>query len=193
MSTLLLTLAGPMQSWGVADRHARRGTMPCPTMSGVCGLIAACLGLEHGADLAAEFDGVRFSVREDERPGRLSDFQTVGAGTKTAKVVVKDYLTGAAYTAALEADRPRLERWAEALRHPAHAVGLGRRGCPPSRPFAPRIEDAPAAGLFAGSHWWTGSPRGDAWVDAPVRRDGNGGVWNIRAVAEHGGDFFDGI
>ena len=182
-----------MQSWGVADRHARRGTMPCPTMSGVCGLIAACLGLEHGADLAAEFDGVRFSVREDERPGRLSDFQTVGAGTKNAKVVVKDYLTGAAYTAALEADRPRLERWAEALRHPVHAVGLGRRGCPPSRPFAPRIEDAPAAGLFAGSHWWTGSSEGDAWVDAPVRRDGNGGVWNIRAVAEHGGDFFDGI
>lgn len=125
MSTLLLTLAGPMQSWGVADRHARRGTMPCPTMSGVCGLIAACLGLEHGADLAAEFDGVRFSVREDERPGRMSDFQTVGslprvrggdsfqtigAGTRSAKVVVKDYLTGAAYTAALEADRPRLER-----------------------------------------------------------------------------------
>ena len=79
------------------------------------------------------------------------------------------------------------------MRHPAHAVGLGRRGCPPSRPFAPRIEDAPAAGLFAGSHWWTGSSEGDAWVDAPVRRDGNGGVWNIRAVAEHGGDFFDGI
>lgn len=193
MSTLLLTLAGPMQSWGVADRHARRGTMPCPTMSGVCGLIAACLGLERGADLAAEFDGARFAVREDERPGRLSDFQTVGAGTRAAKVVVKDYLTGAAYTAALEADRPRLERWAEALRHPAHAVGLGRRGCPPSRPFAPRIVDEPVERLFDGSHWWGASPEGDACGDVPVRHDGNGGAWSVRAVAEHGGDFFDGI
>lgn len=193
MSTLLLTLAGPMQSWGMSDRHERRSTMPCPTMSGVCGLIAACLGLEHGTDLAAEFADVRFSVREDERPGRLSDFQTIGAGTKNAKIVVKDYLTGAAYTAALEADRPRLERWAEALRHPMHAVGLGRRSCPPSRPFAPHIEDMTAADLFAGSHWWTESLEGDAWMDVPDYRDENGSNWLPRAVTEHGGDFFDGI
>lgn len=196
MSTLLFTLAGPMQSWGVGGIN-HRNTMPCPTLSGVCGLIAACMGMEWGSDLQAEFHDTRMSVREDEPPTLMSDFQTVGAGTRNAKVTTRDYLAGGAYTVALTADDARLDRWRDALAHPVHAVGLGRRSCPPTRPFDPQVTDDTPERLFDGSHWWTDAPHGGMWPDSPVRRDRDGGQWRPRTVMEHTPaqkeDFFDAI
>ncbi|MFD7102964.1 type I-E CRISPR-associated protein Cas5/CasD [Streptomyces celluloflavus] len=76
---LLIRLAGPLQSWGIAGRFARRDTHSRPTKSGVIGLCAAALGLPREEPLG-ELAEVRFGVRAD-RPGTsLRDYHTVGGG-----------------------------------------------------------------------------------------------------------------
>ncbi len=76
---LLIRLAGPLQSWGVTGRFARRDTHSRPTKSGVIGLCAAALGLPREEPLG-ELAEVRFGVRAD-RPGTpLRDYHTVGGG-----------------------------------------------------------------------------------------------------------------
>jgi len=47
MSTLLLKLAAPMQSWGLASKFDTRDTAREPTKSGVIGLLAAALGINR--------------------------------------------------------------------------------------------------------------------------------------------------
>ncbi|GHF15188.1 hypothetical protein GCM10014715_83130 [Streptomyces spiralis] len=77
---LLVRLAGPLQSWGLTGRFARRDTHTRPTKSGVIGLCAAALGLAREEPLG-ELAEVRFGVRAD-RPGTpLRDYHTVGGGT----------------------------------------------------------------------------------------------------------------
>ncbi|MFF1631581.1 type I-E CRISPR-associated protein Cas5/CasD [Streptomyces sp. NPDC058272] len=77
---LLLRLAGPLQSWGLTGRFARRDTHSRPTKSGVIGLCAAALGLDRDEPLG-ELAEVLFGVRAD-RPGTpLRDYHTVGGGT----------------------------------------------------------------------------------------------------------------
>ncbi|OKJ74197.1 type I-E CRISPR-associated protein Cas5/CasD [Streptomyces sp. CB02460] len=77
---LLIRLAAPLQSWGIAGRFAHRDTQSRPTKSGVIGLCAAALGLDREAPLG-ELSEVRYGVRAD-RPGvRVRDYQTVGGGT----------------------------------------------------------------------------------------------------------------
>lgn len=44
MSTLLMRLAGPLQSWGTTSRFDQRDTGKEPSKSGVIGLMAAALG-----------------------------------------------------------------------------------------------------------------------------------------------------
>ncbi|WP_436737044.1 type I-E CRISPR-associated protein Cas5/CasD [Streptomyces sp. BBFR102] len=76
---LLIRLAGPLQSWGIDGRFARRDTRSRPTKSGVIGLCAAALGLPREEPLG-ELAEVRFGVRAD-RPGTsLRDYHTVGGG-----------------------------------------------------------------------------------------------------------------
>lgn len=77
---LLIRLAGPLQSWGLTGRFARRDTHTRPTKSGVIGLCAAALGLDREEPLG-ELAEVLFGVRAD-RPGTpLRDYHTVGGGT----------------------------------------------------------------------------------------------------------------
>ncbi|MFE4666162.1 type I-E CRISPR-associated protein Cas5/CasD [Streptomyces sp. NPDC056716] len=77
---LLIRLAGPLQSWGITGRFARRDTHSRPTKSGVIGLCAAALGLPREEPLG-ELAEVLFGVRAD-RPGTpLRDYHTVGGGT----------------------------------------------------------------------------------------------------------------
>ena len=45
MSTLLLRLAAPMQSWGISSKFDRRTTNMEPTRSGVIGMLAAAMGV----------------------------------------------------------------------------------------------------------------------------------------------------
>ena len=77
MSTLLLRLAGPFQSWGTQSRFSVRDTGREPSKSGVIGLLCAALGrprTEPLDDLAA----LRRGVRVDQEGALQRDYQTAG-------------------------------------------------------------------------------------------------------------------
>lgn len=132
MSTLLLRLAGPMQSWGDASRFTRRSTRHEPTKSGVLGLLAAAQGRRR-TDPIEDLVRLRFGVRIDQ-PGQLvRDFHTAHRPDGSSMPLsVRYYLSDAIFVAGVEGDRQLLESLDDALRAPTFPLYLGRRACPPS-------------------------------------------------------------
>ncbi|MFJ4679193.1 type I-E CRISPR-associated protein Cas5/CasD [Kitasatospora sp. NPDC088783] len=135
MSTLLLVLAGPMQSWGGPTATGRRDTQPMPTKSAVTGLLGAAQGLAR-TDTAglARLAALRFGVRTDQPGTLLRDFHTAPGRNRTRTVSDRYYLADAVFTAAVQGDRAHIGAIADALRNPVYAPALGRRSCVPSRP-----------------------------------------------------------
>ncbi len=86
MSTLLMRLEGPMQSWGVQSRFGMRETGLEPSKSGVVGLLCAALGKpRHDEETeTAEYPtlsrlaNLRLGVRVDRAGVMLRDYHTVG-------------------------------------------------------------------------------------------------------------------
>ncbi|WP_435131455.1 type I-E CRISPR-associated protein Cas5/CasD [Actinacidiphila sp. bgisy144] len=118
---LLIRLAGPIQSWGVASRFARRDTHPRPTKSGVIGLCAAALGLDRDEPLG-ELAAVLFGVRADHPGVPLRDFHTVGGGKYPVRP--RDLATDHRRAAAVEAATGAVEDVRSASGDPAvHAFG----------------------------------------------------------------------
>lgn len=136
MSVLLMQLAGPLQSWGVSARFARRTTEPAPTKSGVVGLLAAALGRERTADLS-DLAALRFGVRIDQGGTLLRDYQTAHHFDTGASMPVSErfYLADAVFVAAVEGEEGLLDRLHRVLRQPTFLPYLGRRSCPPARPI----------------------------------------------------------
>ena len=68
MSTLLLRLAAPMQSWGDESKFTTRRTLREPTKSGVVGLLGAAMGIrrEQGEEIARLSCALRMGVRVDQ-------------------------------------------------------------------------------------------------------------------------------
>jgi CRISPR system Cascade subunit CasD len=132
MSTLLLRLAAPLQSWGVDSKfEQRRGTERLPTKSGVIGLAAAALGVRRNDDKGLEkLRALRFGVRVDQEGELLRDYHTAKS-EKSAYVTNRYYLSDAVFLAALEGDEGFLIEIDNALQNPIFPLFLGRRACPP--------------------------------------------------------------
>ncbi len=162
MSTLLLRLEGPMQSWGTQSRFTIRDTGREPSKSGVVGLLCAALGrprTEPVHDLAA----LRMGVRVD-REGRLeSDYHTAGgihlkgdtygvakSDGKVGGTVVSTryYLADASFLVGLEAadeqQEALLRELDAALARPRWQLFLGRKSFVPGCPV--RLPDEPPLG-----------------------------------------------
>lgn len=79
-ATVLLTLAGPMQSWGGPAWVAQqRPTGDHPTFSGVLGLVGSAMGATYDQPVEP-LATLRYAVRGD-RPGAvMTDWQTAGGG-----------------------------------------------------------------------------------------------------------------
>src|SRR5947209_1111485 len=77
MSTLLLRLAGPLQSWGTQSRFSIRDAGLEPSKSGVIGLLCAALGRARDAPLD-DLALLRMGVRVDREGKVLVDYQTAG-------------------------------------------------------------------------------------------------------------------
>jgi CRISPR system Cascade subunit CasD len=171
--TLLLRLAGPLQSWGTASRFRERETGREPSKSGVVGLIAAALGrarTEPINDLATLALGVRVN-----REGTLQrDYQTVGgthlkgrryahndpmphpygvaefdgAVKKEAVITNRYYLADADFLVGLEAQTHEQEdllgQIDRALLSPVWPLSLGRKAFVPGHPV--RLPDMPPLG-----------------------------------------------
>lgn len=148
MTTLLLRLAGPMQSWGTQSRFSDRDTDLDPSFSGVVGLLGAALGRRRDEpvdDLVA----LQMGVRVDREGTRAVDYHTAGGthdrgrrygvykanrGTPETVVSFRHYLADADFLVALEGVRLLLERIDQALARPVWPLSLGRRSFPPSLP-----------------------------------------------------------
>jgi len=142
MHTLLLRLAGPMQSWGTQSHFRHRDTGLEPSKSGVIGLLCAALGrarTEPTDDLAALTMGVRV-----DREGTLQrDYHTAqdvaGADGKVEPTVLSErfYLADADFLVGLAGDDlDLLRRLDAAVRAPRWPLFLGRKAFVPGEPVA---------------------------------------------------------
>lgn len=129
MSTLLLRLAAPLQSWGADAKFDRRGTERAPTKSGVIGMVAAALGRRRNEDIK-DLSEMRFGVRVDREGTLLRDYHTAKS-EKAAYVTHRYYLSDAVFLAGLEGNVELLTDIEYALRNPVFPLFLGRRSCPP--------------------------------------------------------------
>lgn len=143
MPTLLLRLAGPMQSWGITSRFDERDTGKEPSKSGVLGLLAAALGIDREEWRALEpLTRLAMGVRHDRPgvPGR--DYQTAqeiisadGSKVHPTAVTHRDYLADAAFLVGLEGQDPTvLEQADKAMRDPVWPLFLGRKSYVPTEP-----------------------------------------------------------
>ena len=149
--TLFLRLEGPFQAWGVQEsKFVVRRTAGAPTKSGVVGLLCAALGVsrkEAAAGWLAKLSDLRMGVRID-RPGvRWWDYHTVGAGmnmriaegegkTKPGAMLTRrEYLCDASFLVALHGGPEVIDELGAAMESPRWTLYLGRKSCPPCRPF----------------------------------------------------------
>jgi CRISPR system Cascade subunit CasD len=148
MTTLLIRLSGPLQSWGESARFDLRPTQQTPTKSGVLGLVCAAMGIPRGdTETLEKLNKLTFGVRVD-RPGQLLiDFHTVQKVVNVEGKIPQDttptyryYLAGAVFLAGLEGrDRIFLEKIHCALLKPRWLLSLGRKSCMPGE--SPWIQD----------------------------------------------------
>ncbi|HEY5857200.1 MAG TPA: type I-E CRISPR-associated protein Cas5/CasD [Aldersonia sp.] len=154
MTTLLLRLAAPMQSWGDSSRFVRRETRHHPTKSGVLGLIAAAQGRRR-TDPVEDLVSLRFGVRIDQ-PGQLvRDFQTARSldGRKTMPLSYRYYLADAVFVAGVEGPQPVVEGIRDALLNPTFPLYLGRRSCTPMGRLVLGVDENPLVDALRSCGW----------------------------------------
>ena len=163
MTSLVLTLQAPMQSWGGPSlATAEHQTRLFPSLSGVCGLLANALGADRSDDLPW-MEQADLWARADNPGQRMQDFHTIGTGTKRGDGVWKPnrtraphpvvtnrwYLADAAFTVVFApGDTLDAEHAADALTRPARPLYLGRRSCPPASPVLIGTTDADPAAVL---------------------------------------------
>jgi CRISPR system Cascade subunit CasD len=145
MHTLLLRLAGPMQSWGTQSRFLERDTGLEPSKSGVVGLLCAALGRSRDVpvdDLAT----LAMGVRVDREGVMQRDYHTAlevakADGSKAGTVVSNRYfLADADFLVGLTGDDlALLTELDAALATPRWPLSLGRKAFPPGHPV--RVAD----------------------------------------------------
>lgn len=189
MPTLLLSLAGPLQSWGESSRFTRRDTRTEPTKSGVLGMLAAAQGRRR-TDPIEDMLGLEYAVRVDQ-PGRiLRDFHTaINWDTKMSMPLSQRYyLQDAVFVAGVEGDAALIKGLADAVRRPVYPPYLGRRSCPPARPIWLRTVEKDVRSAVREEHWQAATwyratvgegPRLDMWADS---RPGEEALDSVRDV-----------
>lgn len=158
MATLLLRLAGPLQSWGVDSKFETRRTGRLPSKSGVIGLLAAALGRRRDAS-PEDLCVLHFGVRVDQEGTLLRDYH-IARTSKHSYLTERWYLEDAVFLVGLESDdNSFLSELAAALASPAFPLFLGRRACPPELPLCLGIVNADLLSALR-EHPWQAS---EAW------------------------------
>lgn len=165
-TTLLLHLAGPMQSWGTQSRFSERDTGLEPSKSGVIGLLCAALGRPR-SEPVDDLVSLRMGVRVEREGVMKRDYHTTGGTHRSddpygvadpggrirsgAVLSNRYYLADAEFLVGLEGDIALLQALDRALKRPRWQLFLGRKAFPPGAPV--RLPDAPpwGPGLRAGS------------------------------------------
>jgi CRISPR system Cascade subunit CasD len=145
MHTLILCLAGPMQSWGIQSRFSERDTLLEPSKSGVLGLLCAAMGIDRDDwETLKPFTNLEMGVRIDREGIASYDYQTASSvlKSKDGKVDKADntvqswryYLADAGFLVGLSGnDAQQLETAWTALKNPMWPLSLGRKSYVPSK------------------------------------------------------------
>ena len=179
MNTLLLRLAGPMQSWGL-DKFERRGTARMPTKSAVVGMIMAAMGMKRDREIPDEFSKLRFGVRSDDEGIVIRDFHTAKPrkkddvkaeirridddtviltintkfkGYDDTYIPNRYYLCDAVFLVGLEGERQLLKKIEHALLNPVYPIYLGRKSCPPEGRLVLGIRNLPLQEALEREPW----------------------------------------
>lgn len=152
MWTLLIRLAGPLQSWGTDSKFEIRKTDPMPSKSAVIGLLAAALGRRRDEGLE-DLNTLKFGVRVDQ-PGKIDcDFQ-MAKTTKTSYLIRRYYIEDGVFLAGFEGDDEELlAKLNQALHHPVFHLYLGRKSCPPTLPLSLGIRKKPLIDALSEEPW----------------------------------------
>lgn len=174
MTTLVIPLRGPMQSWGGSSRFSRRETGPVPTKSGIVGLLGAALGRRR-TDQIEDLTRLRFGVRTDQQGSLERDFQTAKPATEPhSKLSYRFYLADALFLAAVEGPDEVIDGLAEALLQPTFPLFLGRRSYPPAGPIRGEVVDTPMPELLRNHPWQAAEwyrKRQAGQISLPIVRD----------------------
>lgn len=147
MKTILLKLAGPLQSWGVGSHFETRQTQRYPSKSAVIGLLAASLGyLRHEDEKIQRLNRLDFAVRIDQPGSMLRDYHIAtkykpNGNFDRTYVTNRYYLQDAVFVVALGTeDVGLIEEIEVALKSPYFQPFLGRRSLPVNVDFFLALE-----------------------------------------------------
>ncbi|WP_052071233.1 type I-E CRISPR-associated protein Cas5/CasD [Actibacterium sp.] len=165
---LIFQLVAAIGAMGEFGGHDRRGTLSLPGRSAVIGTLGAALGRRRDQPFA-DLEQLDIAVASFGRSAPLRDYHTVqtvpsaavkapqsrpealreaaGNDKLNTTLTSRDYRCDCVFGVAVSGgDLPGLAR---ALQRPAFQVYLGRKSCPLSAPFDPRIvaADNPARAL----------------------------------------------
>jgi CRISPR system Cascade subunit CasD len=188
--TLVLRLAGPLQSWGDRSTFNRRETRPEPTKSGIIGLLAAAAGRPREAPLEDLLE-LRLGVRVDQPGTLLRDYHTVSdyrgcplrqagvsakgmqkptAPPKYTHVTQRFYLQDAVFLAGVYGPRALTESLAEAVARPAFPLALGRRSCVPAQPLCLGLRTGTLEKVLSEEPWQVSGRAREAYTRRSGRR-----------------------
>lgn len=168
MSTLLLRLAGPLQSWGYDSKFETRRAGREPSKSGVIGIVAAALGRRRDESLD-DLVSLKFGVRVDKEGELIHDYHTVKMASGKTYVTNRYYLSDATFLVGLESDDDIfLSTLEEALLKPVFPPFLGRRSCVPVPPIVIGIKALPLVEALRKEPWQL-SP----WMQEREKRKGH--------------------
>jgi len=146
MKTIILKLAGPLQSWGTSSKYETRHTDRYPSKSAIVGILAASFGFPRDDACIQRFNVLDFAVRVDQ-PGELLDDYHVarrispGGELEDTWVTHRYYLQDAVFVAALgSSDENLIDQIEYALKHPYFQPFLGRRSNPLNADFFLGVE-----------------------------------------------------
>lgn len=136
MSLLDLELSGPLASWSTEPAYTVRRTDDRPSRRAILGLIGNVMGLERDEYERALDDIAIRSVETVCTPVEGEDYHTIRRKKDGESIVIRDrVLMDGAWRVTIEAGCDRLERIADAFRHPARSPYLGRRAYIPDKPI----------------------------------------------------------
>lgn len=168
MKTILLKLAGPLQSWGTSSHFETRHTDYYPSKSGVIGLIAASLGYKREQEEEIRrLNELDFAVRVEQQGNLLRDYHIAqvqskkhemvgnyGRNPERTYVTNRYYLEDAVFVVAIShEDDTFMDQILQALKNPYFQPFLGKKSLPLVADFILNVSEKGALDSLKDLDW----------------------------------------